>query len=403
MRVVPQRQVSDDRLDRPPARLVDHPPRDPYPAPELDVESDRPEALRIADRLLDLDVRLILGDRRRGCCPRPWASPRRGTGPGHRWWSRPWSTTARPSRRGSAGRCRRRARSPRPCDRGRGRQLESRTEQLERFPVVAGDGQRLEGGVGGGHGVDHRFHDRFALDGQADDPVPAEPVHAEAAVGAGPDGGDRPRLVQHELPPHQVVPQVTRARPGPRRIATSRGTHRAGRRSRRRKSVASGTPRPSRPRIRPSIGTSSRTRRIATGFAAAWRSILTHPGPEPGANAARNVGRSSRSASSSAARGTAASKRPSGPLVARRSGGFWLLGPLTTIDAPATGLPSGSRTCPRKTRESSRALPSGCGSCPFAAVSASRARHPGPGAGARLIRGSERRRHGRSRRPTPPG
>ncbi len=118
--------------------------------------------------------------------------------------------------------------------------------------------------------------------------------------------------------------------------------------------------------IRPSIGTSSRTRRMVTGFAADWRSIFAQAGPKPGAKAARNVARPSRSGSSIAASGTAAVKRPSAPLIPSGVVGRRLSGLLTTIDAPPTGLPSGSRTCPLKTSESSRAFPSGRGSCPFA-------------------------------------
>ena len=176
---------------------------------------------------------------------------------------------------------------------------------------------------------------------------------------------------------------------------------------------ASGTPRPSRSRTRPSIGTSSRTTRRLTGFAATRRSILIHPGPNPGARAARNAAWPSMSCSSIADTGTAASKRPSAALVASRSGGRQPSGRVAKIDAPATGFPSGSSTCPRTTSESSRVFPCGGVARPAVGAGAGRAGSSTgrataaspietPAATRMNTQATARMRESASARPTPP-
>ena len=92
------------------------------------------------------------------------------------------------------------------------------------------------------------------------------------------------------------------------------------------------------------------------------------------------------SGSSIAESGTAASKRPSAALVASRSGGRQPSGRVTTIAAPATGLPSGSSDLPADDERILAGFSPGRGRLPRARP----AREAAAGCG--FIRGAVRRR-----------
>ena len=246
--------------------------------------------------------------------------------------------------------------------------------------------------------VAYRFFDRLALDGQGDDPVSTEPVHAEAAIGTGPE---RRRAVPPWpgpacFPSDRIHRSLGLAWPASVRSVARNPSGRSA--IAKTETCASGTPRPSRLRIRPSIGTSSRRRRITTGFDGGLAVDLDPCGPERRGPGRRGARRHRRRPSSPAGfrRSTRAGSRPRNGRPHRWSRGARQVagrrGRSTTIDAPATGLPSGSRTCPRKTSESSPRFPPGWCRPSLRGRAASQARHPGYQGWARgFIRRVERR------------